>query len=549
MKQIQFSRVFIAVAVLLILAFLLSKSLSINFNQHQRYRSALVKIQEEDATFNQNILKSRYELFNSYDSLVNNLAAQKMLQKQLHEIPNFIGAMGKRQIQNLLARQAELFNKKESLSERFKSQNATLKNSLSYLPILIAETEQTATAKAWFIPLKTTLNNLLYDILLYNLTANEELKSNIKTQIEKLSQIKDKYGINENEFSTQLVISHTNIILINKSLVDDLTRKIINIPAASQAKTIENIYDELYQKAIKNSNIFRWLAYAFSLVLIANISHLFIKKLSEANQKITVLNERLKAENIRMSTELEVTRQLQKMVLPKEYELNQIPGLEIAGFMEPADEVGGDYYDVLTSNGITKIGIGDVTGHGLESGVLMLMVQTAIRTLQESNETDPVKFMDVLNRTIYKNVERMNVGKSLTLALIDYHEGQIRLTGQHEEMLVVRASGEVVCIDTVNLGFPIGLDAEIADFIAQEKVHMNAGDVAVLYTDGITEAEDVNGGQYGLKRLGEVVKQYRHLSADQIKQAAIDDVRRHIGKQKVFDDITLLVLKQKSEPH
>jgi serine phosphatase RsbU (regulator of sigma subunit) len=549
MKQIQFSRVFIAVAALLILAFLLSKSLSINFNQHQRYRSALVEIQEEDATFNQDILKARYELFNSYDSLVNNLAAQKMLQKQLHEIPNFIDAMGKRQIQNLLARQAELLKQKESLSERFKSQNAMLKNSLSYLPVLIAEIEKTATAQAWFIPLKTTLNNLLYDILLYNITLNEELKPNIKAQIEKLSQIKDKYGINENEFSTKLAISHANIILSNKFLVDDLTRKIINSPAASQTKAIEKIYDKFYQKAIKAANILRFLAYAFSLVLLASISYLIIKKISKANKKITVLNERLKAENIRMSTELEVTRQLQKMVLPKEYELNQIPGLEIAGFMEPADEVGGDYYDVLTSNGITKIGIGDVTGHGLESGVLMLMVQTAIRTLQESNETDPVKFMDVLNRTIYKNVERMNVSKSLTLALIDYHEGQIRLSGQHEEMLVVRASGEVVCIDTVNLGFPIGLDAEIADFIDQEKVQMNAGDVAVLYTDGITEAEDVNGVQYGLKRLGEVVKQYRNLSANQIKQAAIDDVRRHIGKQKVFDDITLLVLKQKSEPH
>jgi serine phosphatase RsbU (regulator of sigma subunit) len=506
-------------------------------------------MQEEDATFNQDILKSRYELFNSYDSLVNNLATQKLLQKQLHEIPNFIGARGKRQIQNLLATQADLLKQKESLSERFKSQNAILKNSLSYLSVLIAKIQETATTQAWFIPLKTTLNNLLYDILLYNLTANEELKPNIKAKIEKLSQIKDKYGINENQFSTQLTISHANTILINKPLVDDLTRKIINIPTAGQAKNIESIYDKFHQKAIKSTNIFRWLAYAFSLVLLASLSRLIIKKLSEVNQKIKVLNERLKAENIRMSTELEVTRQLQKMVLPKEYELNQIPGLEIAGFMEPADEVGGDYYDVLTSNGITKIGIGDVTGHGLESGVLMLMVQTAIRTLQESNETDPVKFMDVLNRTIYKNVERMNVNKSLTLALIDYHDGQIRLTGQHEELLVVRASGEVVFIDTVNLGFPIGLDAEIVDFIAQEKVHMNAGDVAVLYTDGITEAEDVNGVQYGLKRLSEVVKQYRHLSADQIKQAAIDDVRRHIGKQKVFDDITLLVLKQKSERH
>jgi serine phosphatase RsbU (regulator of sigma subunit) len=81
-----------------------------------------------------------------------------------------------------------------------------------------------------------------------------------------------------------------------------------------------------------------------------------------------------------MSAELAVSRKLQQMLLPKEHELNQIPGLEIAGFMEPATEVGGDYYDVLNHNGNVKIGIGDVTGHGLESGVVMLMTQTATRT-------------------------------------------------------------------------------------------------------------------------------------------------------------------------
>lgn len=520
-----------------------------DFNQHQRYHSAIIKMQEEDATFNQDILKSRYELFNSYNSLVYHLNGQKKLQKQLYEIPNFIEAIGKRQIQNLLATQAELLNQKESLSKQFRFQNTMLKNSLSSLPLLITEIKETATDQAWFIPLKTTLNNLMYDILLYNLTGNEKQKVNIQLQIDNLSQIQEKYRISKNEFSTKLAIYHANIILENKPLVDNLTIKLINISLVNQAKFIEKVYNKTYQKANLIANIFRLLNYAFSLILLASIFHLIINELSEANQKVTVLNERLLAENNLMSAKLQITRHLQQMVLPKEYELNQIPELEIAVFMEPADEVGGDYYDVLTSNGSAKIGIGDVTGHGLESGVLMLMVQTAIRTLQESNQTDPVKFMDVLNRTIYKNVKRMNIDKNLTLVLIDYHKGQIRLTGQHEEMLVVRASGEVVCIDTVNLGFPIGLDAEIANFIGQEKVDMNVGDVAVLYTDGITEAEDVNGVQYGLKRLCEVVKQYRHLSADQIKQAAIDDVRRHIGKQKVFDDITLLVLKQKSECH
>jgi PAS domain S-box-containing protein len=215
-------------------------------------------------------------------------------------------------------------------------------------------------------------------------------------------------------------------------------------------------------------------------------------QLAEANQEISALNERLKAENLRLSAELEVTRKLQQMILPKQEELESIEGLDIAGFMEPADEVGGDYYDVLQQDGKVKIGIGDVTGHGLESGVLMLMTQTAVRTLQESNQTDPVQFLDILNRTIYRNAQRINPDKSLTLALLDYADGLLSVSGQHEEIIIVRTGGQIELIDTINLGFSIGLDDEIADFIASFQVHLNPGDVVVLYTDGITEAFDIN---------------------------------------------------------
>jgi serine phosphatase RsbU (regulator of sigma subunit) len=233
------------------------------------------------------------------------------------------------------------------------------------------------------------------------------------------------------------------------------------------------------------------------------------------------------------------------MLLPKEAELRQIPGLEIAGFMEPAEEVGGDYYDILSHNGYLKIGIGDVTGHGLESGVLMIMVQTAVRTLLSHGETDPVRFLNVLNRTIYDNVLRMNSDKNLTLSLLDYQNGHLYLSGQHEEMIVVRSEGRVERIDTIDLGFPIGLEADIADFVAQTSVQLYPGDVVVLYTDGITEAENLAGVQYGIERLCEVVRVNWQYSAQEIKQAVIADLRSHIGEQKVYDDITLVVLKQK----
>ncbi|AFY81995.1 AAA family ATPase [Oscillatoria acuminata] len=268
-------------------------------------------------------------------------------------------------------------------------------------------------------------------------------------------------------------------------------------------------------------------------------------QLAEANEEISALNELLKSDNLRMSAELDVTRQLQQKMLPNPEELQAIPGLEIAGFMEPADEIGGDYYDVLNHEGHIKIGIGDVTGHGLEAGMVMVMVQTAVRTLLVNNETDYVKFLNTINRMIHDNVKRMRTDKNLTLALLDYADGVLRITGQHEEVLVVRGTGEIERLDTVDLGFPVGLELDIADFITQAEVELNPGDGVVLYTDGIPEAENMAKEFYGMDRLCEVVSQYWQESAEAIRQLVIQDVREFIGEQKVFDDITLVVMKQR----
>jgi len=263
------------------------------------------------------------------------------------------------------------------------------------------------------------------------------------------------------------------------------------------------------------------------------------------NEQISALNEQLNDENLRMAAELEITERIQRMILPSADELKSIANLDIAGYMEPADDVGGDYYDVMQREGTVAISIGDVTGHGLESGLVMLMTQTAMQALLHSGETDPVHLLDSLNRTIYNNVQRIKTDKNLTLCLLDYQSGELKLSGQHEEMIVVRQDGQVELIDTIDLGFPIGLDDDIADLINQTTVQLQSGDGVVLYTDGITEAENTDSEQYGLERLCEVVSRHWSQSAEDIKEAVIADVRSHIGGQEVYDDITLIVLKQK----
>jgi serine phosphatase RsbU (regulator of sigma subunit) len=278
--------------------------------------------------------------------------------------------------------------------------------------------------------------------------------------------------------------------------------------------------------------------------VVASFNQLALALVS-SHRTVTDLNLQLEHENSRMGGELDITRRLQEMMLPKQAELQMIPDLDIAGFMKPASEVGGDYYDVLHQDGHVKIGIGDVTGHGLESGMLMVMVQTAVRTLLESHENNPVRFLDILNRTIYGNIQRMESDKNLTLALVDYEDGVLKLSGQHEEMIVVRSGGAVERIDTIDLGFPIGLEENIREFIAETQINLAQGDGVVLYTDGITEAENYQGQQYGIDRLCDVVSENWQQSADDLRHKVVDDLQTFVGDHTVYDDITLLICKKR----
>ncbi len=106
-------------------------------------------------------------------------------------------------------------------------------------------------------------------------------------------------------------------------------------------------------------------------------------QLSQANQAISALNQRLKTEKNRTRSELDILKQMEQLIRPKPADLAAITELDIAGFMEPADEVGGDYYDVLCTDGVVTLCIGYVTVQGLESSIFMVMTQAAIRTLQE----------------------------------------------------------------------------------------------------------------------------------------------------------------------
>ncbi|MBF0137952.1 MAG: SpoIIE family protein phosphatase [Magnetococcus sp. DMHC-1] len=296
-------------------------------------------------------------------------------------------------------------------------------------------------------------------------------------------------------------------------------------------------------------------------------------QLERANEEIRQLNESLKQENLRLGAELMVARQIQQMVLPRQTELLIHDHLDMAAFMEPASEVGGDYYDILQGeDGRLLIGIGDVTGHGLESGVLMLMTQSMVRILFSFPEIEVGMRLELFNRALFANINRMASDKNLTLVLVDYTPGissdgeysgagaglspgkdqteyspagHLRISGQHESLLVVRQAGDLTVVDTQELGFPIGLVDNILPYVNATTLTLDRGDVVILYTDGITEAANLHQELYGLERLCQVAVRNRHLEAEEIKEAVVADVKRHVGAQTIYDDLTLVILKQK----
>ncbi|ARO30725.1 HAMP linker domain-containing protein [Rhizobium sp. NXC14] len=268
-------------------------------------------------------------------------------------------------------------------------------------------------------------------------------------------------------------------------------------------------------------------------------------QIADQKEEISALNAQLQRENRRLGTEVAVAERIQLMVLPLQQELEEFQDIEIAAYMRPAEEVGGDYYDVLKNGKRLKIGIGDVTGHGLESGVLMLMVQSVARALQEAGNTDAVKFLADLNSALFKNLVRTRIDKHLTLAFLDYDGKEMILSGQHEEVVIVRANGEIQRVDTMDLGIPIGLDADISAFIKTREITFEKGDLILLHTDGVTEAANGAGEMFGIERLCSEALRLKGQSAEKVVSGIVTTLMHFIGSQKIYDDITLLAVRHR----
>jgi serine phosphatase RsbU (regulator of sigma subunit) len=235
--------------------------------------------------------------------------------------------------------------------------------------------------------------------------------------------------------------------------------------------------------------------------------------------------------------DVELAAQVQRLFLP--LGKPAITGLEIAGMMQPARGVGGDYYDYIPINGHTiQVIIADVSGKGVPAALLMSATAAAMR-LEASDDRNMLEQVERLNTGIH-SVSDGERYVTLLVAEIDAQKRTLRYVNcGHNPALLFRAkTGTLTRMDSSCP--PIGLfPDEICELASAD---LAAGDVLVFYTDGVTEAENRLGEEFGVERLSTTVRRSSSLSAEDLMVDIYNNAADFCGDE-FNDDLTIVVVK------
>ncbi|OQX24401.1 MAG: hypothetical protein BWK80_21060 [Desulfobacteraceae bacterium IS3] len=259
---------------------------------------------------------------------------------------------------------------------------------------------------------------------------------------------------------------------------------------------------------------------------------------------IIALTENLKGQE-RLKHEMALARRIQTSLLPN-LTANVHRDFEIAAAMVPADQVGGDFYDVTYDRaGHLWFAVGDVSGHGVTPGLIMMMAQTIHTSVTASVDCDARELVVKLNEILYKNVhERLNENHFMTFTALKYlGDGHFQYAGAHLSMIVFRQkTGDCEFIRT--RGVYLNFKSDISKATKNDEFSLDAGDFLVLYTDGLTEAENTEGKMLDLDGFVNIVKNYADQPSKVMKDMIMNEVIRWCDDKR-NDDMTLVIIKRK----
>lgn len=242
-------------------------------------------------------------------------------------------------------------------------------------------------------------------------------------------------------------------------------------------------------------------------------------------------------------SEMDLARKIQTVLVPA---APQLEGYEVAGTMRPASSVGGDYFDVFRAGEDSWLTIGDVSGHGVTAGLIMMMVQSSIRTLaleaaRTAGGVSPAGLLAGVNAALRGNLETIGRSQYMTLTAMRFRGDEILYAGLHQDILVYLAEERrVEAIGTS--GVWVGVVDDMRPLLTDERLSLRSGDALMLFTDGLIEAQR---DHRMLETRGAAEWFLEEMRSGAGPEAIVRNVLERIRRYEVRDDLTVVVASKR----
>jgi serine phosphatase RsbU (regulator of sigma subunit) len=497
-------------------------------------------VRHDEQRLAQLVLSVRSGLLNQYDALA---ATGQALDRDAEALRADVARLTPidAELESALAELDTAISEVRAGVEHFKADNAILKNSTYYVPTL-GHRVSGLSGVGDDTELVHAVHRQVVAALRYSLIGDagsaEEMRGATK-------ELKDRVATMEHPpAQLTLLRQHAELILEKEPVVDARTRSVLEHRVAAALRNVGKVYDERFERQVREAAHYRRILYGWSVALLLALTAIGfqLRRLyAELEARVRERTRELDDAMGELWGEMRLASKIQMALVPERPEL---PGCELAAEMRAAEQVGGDYYDVVAGTEHDWILIGDVSGHGVSAGLVMMMCQTAVRTALSKNPgMMPDELLSCVNQVLTRNMQQLREDKYMTIsALRRDRDGTFRVAGAHQDLYVFRAVRDAVEVIPTE-GVWLGLRGSISELLPMWSFCLEPGDVLVLYTDGITEATK-EGRLFDTEGLRAVLANAHEKAAAEV----LSDVFAAVADHDVKDDATVLVVRQLEHP-
>jgi serine phosphatase RsbU (regulator of sigma subunit) len=546
-------------------AVLYSRSKGADLDGHARVIGAVGTVRHLDRLLAEEVLASRFGLLNQYDSITATELALKGAEAELRARMTHVVPAGGPLDESLVALGASLAQQRLAV-ERFKSANAVLKNSLHYLPTAAEEVTRgldkvpdpsSATggrgrrgrasppvvkaSRNESREIATAVHGVVRAALAYDVIGDRSSRAAHDEAVARLVALaQGSHEKDGGQRGVETVLAHAGIIGDRQPAVDRLLHDVVESDVSARIDAVEGTYQTRFGETVMAANRYRKILIGWTVVLVFGlaVAGVMLRGLyADLERRVQQRTAELKKALDALWGEMKLARKIQEALVPKTPTLARC---EVAASMRPTDDVGGDYYDVVRAGASEWILIGDVSGHGVPAGLVMMMCHTAVRTVLRSDpDVMPDALLSRVNTVLTENIKLLGEDKYMTMSALRRDPGgTVRVAGAHQDIHVYRAATN--CVEAIETtGLWLGLADHIDASLKIQEFELQAGDVCVLHTDGIIEAAK-NGQLFDTAGLREVIGHAQGKSAKQV----MDDVFAALDGYVLADDATLVVVRQ-----